>query len=396
MVSSAPSVPSYSGTVLLGVRLLTIRAFSGTASVTSCVGRGTDSYSTPSSIPIDGTHLPHCTEIAEPRRGRLACVIGIAVATLVTGSVVGQGLAHAQTRTEREPGAWTAPRNVFGQPDLEGVWDFATITRLERPDEFKDKEVLTAEESAQYERERFELVDHDTEQGATSVCEGTGNYNEFWYDRGYGNAVGSRRTSLIIDPPDGKIPSLTPEVRTRPRRQRGLDSWEDRPLAERCLVGFNSGPPMMPSAYNNYVQLIQAPDHVVIFNEMIHDARVVPLDGRPHLPARIRQWMGDSRGRWEGETLVVETANFSDRTRFRGSTEQLRLTERFTRVDADTLRYEFTVDDPTTFTRPWTARIPMTRSNGVLYEYACHEGNYGITNILSGARAQEKTAEQAR
>ena len=307
-----------------------------------------------------------------------------AAAAVVALLAAGQAASSAQS--------WNAPRTAFGQPDLQGVWDFATITPLERPEEFAGKAVMTSEEAAEYERERFALVDHDTEEGATFVCKGTGNYNEFWYDRGFGDEVDGRPTSLIVDPPDGRLPARTPEAGPPGRRGRGYDSWESRGIAERCIAGFNTGPPMTPGAYNNYVQVIQAEDHVVIFNEMIHDARIVPLDGRPHPSQRIRQWLGSSRGRWEGDALVVETTNFHGKTAFtenHSATENLTLVERFTRTGPDTLRYEFTVDDPKTWTRPWTARVRMTRSDTPLYEYACHEGNYGMTNILSGARSQE-------
>ena len=312
-------------------------------------------------------------------RNLLGLIVGVVVLLLVT-----QAGVVAQT--------WTVPRTSFGQPDLQGVWDFATITPLERPEVFGDKAVMTAEEAAAYERERFDLVNHDTAEGATLVCKGTGNYNEFWYDRGFGDAVDGRRTSLIIDPPNGRVPALTPEAERRGRRVRGTDSWESRGIAERCIAGFNTGPPMMPSAYNNYVQLIQAADYVVVFNEMIHDARVVPLDGRPHLADGVPQWMGNSRGRWDGDTLVIETRNFHGQTAFtenQGATVSMRVVERFTRIDADSMRYEFTVEDPETWTRPWTVMINMTASATPIYEYACHEGNYGMTNILSGARAED-------
>ena len=329
-----------------------------------------------------------------PERLRWRVALALRVLSLATLSliVLTLSLLAAQSGSEPAAGTWTVPRTSSGQPDLQGVWDFATITPLERPAEFAGKELLTAEESATYEAERFVLVDHDTDVGAESVCEGTGNYNEFWYDRGYGDRVGIRRTSLIVDPPDGRIPPRTEEAQWRPGAQsagRSADSWTDRSLGERCMLGFNQGPPMMPSAYNNYVQLIQGPDQVVIYNEMVHDARIVPMNGSAHLSDSIRQWTGDSRGRWDGDTLVVETTNFIDMTSFSGWTDQLRLTERFTRVDADTLHYEFTIDDPSTFVQPWTALVPMTRSDGVIYEYACHERNYGMEGILAGARAEE-------
>jgi hypothetical protein len=299
-------------------------------------------------------------------------------------------LAHGVTLAQ----TWTVPRTSYGQPDLQGVWDFATITPLERPEVFMGKETMTAEESASYERERFDLVNHDTDEGATLVCAGTGNYNEFWYDRGFGDEVRDRRTSLIIDPPSGRIPTLTTaaEYRVGFRERRSFESWESRGIAERCIAGFNTGPPMMPSAYNNYVQLIQTPDYVVVFNEMIHDARIVPLDSRPHLSKRVPQWLGSSRGQWDGDTLVIKTENFNGHTAFsenQGATENMTVVERFTRLDVDVLRYEFTVEDSATWARPWTAMITMTKSETPIYEYACHEGNYGMTNILSGARVQE-------
>ena len=319
------------------------------------------------------------------------------VPIVATVLVLGQAAGQAQTSGGQASDDWTVPRTASGQPDLQGVWDFATITPLERPEEFAGQTILTAEESATYEQTRFAIVDHDTDAGAVLVCAGTGNYNEFWYDRGYGDDVPDRRTSLILDPPNGRIPPLTVEAQRRPRPAgRTSDSWLNRGLSERCVVGFNSGPPMVPGAYNNNVQLFQAPGYVVIFNEMVHDARIVPLDGRSHISSEIRLWSGDSRGRWEGDTLVVETANFSDRTSFNGSTDALHLTERFTRVDTNTLHYEFTVDDPTTFSSAWTARVRMTRSGGPIFEYACHEGNIGLFGILAGARVQEAEARRAR
>ena len=305
--------------------------------------------------------------------------------------LAGQAPAVAQT------GEWTAPRTTFGQPDLQGVWDFATITPLERPERFGDRAVMTAEEASAYESERFELVDHDTDEGAELVCKGTGNYNEFWYDRGFGDAVEQRRTSLIVDPPNGRIPARAPGAGPAGRRARGFDAWDSRGIAERCIAGFNTGPPMIPSAYNNYVQLFQTSDYIVVFNEMIHDPRIVPLDGRAHLADGIPQRLGNSRGRWDGDTLVIETTNFYGDTAFtenHSASASMKVTERFTAVDADTLRYEFTVDDPDTWTRPWTAVVGMTRSHTPIYEYACHEGNYGMHNILSGARAQEEAASR--
>lgn len=303
--------------------------------------------------------------------------------------------------------AQTAPRTAWGKPDLQGIWDFRTITPLERPEALGDKAFLTAEEAAKLEQA---AIDRDIEllnrparrtQATDSVDRGEdgapGFYNNFWLDGGT-KTVGTRRTSLVVDPPNGRIPALTENGRQRADARREYlkehpaDSWLDRSPSDRCILGFNAGPPITPGGYNQNMQLFQTPDHVVILTEMVHMARVVPLDGRPALSQRILQWSGDSRGHWEGDTLVVETSNFSDERRWRGSTEKMKLIERFTRVDADTLEYQFTVTDPETWTSSWTASIPMRRTDAPMYEYACHEGNYSLYNILSGTRAEEAKA----
>ena len=290
--------------------------------------------------------------------------------------------------------AQSPPRARDGHPDLQGTWNFSSLTPLERPAQFADKPVLTDAEAAAFERETLDRTNADRRRD-TADADVAQAYNNAWYDRGT-KVVGTKRSSLIIDPPDGRIPSLTASgqafagARVEARRERGpADAPEDRALAERCLL-FNAGPPLLPGPYNNNLQIVQTLDYVVIANEMIHDVRIVPLDGRPHLPAGIRRWQGDPRGHWEGDTLVVETTNFSDRTSFRGADTQLRLVERFRRVDAKTLDYQFTVDNPSVFSRPWTVSLPMTASDGPIYEYACHEANYAMTGILRGARAQEK------
>jgi hypothetical protein len=285
-------------------------------------------------------------------------------------------------------------RTPWGHPDLQGLWTNATITPFERPTDLAAKPVLTEEEASAYEKETLQARDADRRDGAAEADLGRA-YNQFWYDRGT-KVVSSRRTSLVVDPPDGRVPPLTPEAqrkasaRVAARQAAPADGPESRSLPERCILWPTAGPPMVPSGYNNNYQILQTPDYVVILIEMIHDVRVIPLDGRPHVSQNIRQWMGNSRGRWEGDTLVVETKNFTDKTNFRGSGERLQLVERFTRADADTINYEFTVNDPSSFTKPWTAAIPMTKAEGQIYEYACHEGNYGMTNLLSGARALEK------
>ena len=329
---------------------------------------------------------------------------------LVAAALV--ALAPVPLAAQQTAETWEPPRLGDGRPDLQGVWDFRIATPLERPARFEGRETLTDEEAAAVEAGAALIqswADRPPQPGSV------GAYNAFWLD--FGTTVGDdRRTSLIVDPPEGRLPALaagvTPQVGsldadlpgTRPVRIRsagiGADGPEDRGLAERCLVGFNSGPPMMPSAYNNNMQLFQTPDTVVIVNEMVHDARIIPLDGRTHLPPQLPQWAGSSRGRWEGDTLVVESRGFSDKTAsFEpsalvavGTGGTLRLTERFTRVGDGTLLYEYTVDDPSSYTRPFTAAVPMRRSDVPIFEYACHEGNYGLVNALSGARAAEASA----
>ena len=283
---------------------------------------------------------------------------------------------------------------LFGQPDLQGIWSNATITPLERPADLAGKQTLTAEEAAAYEKKVVDRTNAD-HRGTNNEADVATAYNQFWYDRGT-KAVGTRRTSLIVDPQDGHIPALTPEAEKRVNEKRAwmeehaTDGPEGRSLGERCILWATAGPPMLPGPYNNNFQILQTRDRVVILNEMIHDARVILLDGSPHLPANVRQWRGDSRGHWDRDTLVVDTTNFSDQYSFRGSDRNMHLTERFTRASPDTLLYEFTVNDPTAFTKPWTAQILVTKTKGPIYEYACHEGNYAMSDILAGARAAEK------
>jgi hypothetical protein len=288
------------------------------------------------------------------------------------------------------------PRTVDAQPDLQGVWNFSTITPLERPSEFAGREFLTDAEAAQLERRVAQQSNRDN-RSDNREADVASAYNEFWWDRGVhvARVGGKARTSLIVDPPDGRIPVLAADGQARAaaraelRRLHPADGPEDRSLAERCLL-FNAGPPMLSGPYNNYVEILQTRDHVVILNEMIHDARIVPLDGRPHLPPSIQRWAGDARGRWDGDTLVVETTNFTGKTNVRGSGEGLKLVERFTRSGPGTLLYQFTVEDPQSFSRPWTAVLPMAKTSDRIYEYACHEGNYAMTGILRGARSEEK------
>ena len=294
-----------------------------------------------------------------------------------------------------------APRTAWGQPDLQGVWDFRSITPLQRPERLENQEFLTEEEAAELEQAAVarDAAGWDREARRTEAGGNVGAYNNFWMDRGQ-KAVGTRRTSLIVDPPNGRMPEQTTAAQQRAgvrrdyRREHPADGPEDFSNGVRCILGFNAGPPFTPSAYNNNMQLFQTPDHVVVVTEMVHTARIIPLDGSPHLPSNVQQWSGDSRGHWEGETLVVETTNHTDKTRWRGSTPDMRLVERFTRVDAETLLYEFTVTDPKTWTAPWTAAVPLLLNPEPMFEYACHEGNYSMGVMLAGTREEEKAAAE--
>ena len=297
-------------------------------------------------------------------------------------------LASAQT--------WTPPRTPDGRPDLQGVWTNASITPLERPKDLGAKELYTEEEAAE-NRKRVLVPASVTQRSGT---EAHYEFTQFGLDRTQAQVALSLRTSMIVGP-EGRVPPLTPQAQARIAERAAqlkgheFDGPETRGIQERCIVWGNEGPPMLPPGYNSYLQIVQTPTYVAILQEMIHDARIIPLDGRPHLPRSVRGWLGDSRGRWEGDTLVVDTTNFTDKTNFRGSRENLHVFERFTRVDENTIRYEFTVDDPTTWTKPWSAELPLAKDKGPIYEYACHEANYGIANNLKGARATEKAADEA-
>ncbi len=332
--------------------------------------------------------------MSEPNlAARLVGVMAAAAVVCAPSAVAGQ----AST-----PGAGgkpsSIPRTQDGKPDLQGTWDFRTITPMERPKDLADKPTLTAAEAAEWERKNQRNQDNreatpgNLVNGQQSNADVERAYNDFWWDFGK-KAVSTRRTSLVIDPPDGRIPALTADgqkraAARREARERPAVGPEDRGVGERCILGLNAGPPMTPSAYNNNVQLIQTPQHVVIFNEMVHNARVVPVSARPH--GTVPQWNGDSRGRWEGDTFVVESKTFYAETSFQNSGDTLHLTERFTLADANTLIYEYTVNDPKIWTKPWTVQVPMHRTHELMYEYACHEHNYGMENLLKGARFLEK------
>jgi len=308
-------------------------------------------------------------------------------------------------------GTWTAPRTPSGQPDLQGIWTTQTFTPLQRPDRYAGREFLTEEEAAELTKLLTQegvdplagaifAADDEERSNRIHQVDPTHYNNAVWLTTNRRKALSSRRTSLIVDPPDGRIPPLTPEGQQRAAARRaasGFDSYENRPLQERCVVWTHEGPPMMPPPYNDVYQIFQTPGYVVVFRELAtNPPRIIPTDGRPHVSETIRQWAGDSRGRWEGDTLVVETTHFNDKVAFQGSSDALHVVERFTRVSADKILYQFTVEDPTTWTKPWSAEIPMRHAEGRPYEYACHEGNYGLEDTLKGARAlDKKNAEEA-
>jgi hypothetical protein len=288
-----------------------------------------------------------------------------------------------------------------GHPDLQGVWTNATITPLERPKSLAGKATLTDAEAAEFEKnaaKELQDVDGKSESPllAAAGSNGTGGYNILFIDRGseLARVDGVKRTSLIIDPPDGKIPPITREAKKRNaetfQSYITFNKVKDRPLSERCLVGFGStsGPPMLPVLYNNNYQIVQTPDAIMILVEMVHDVRIIRMNGA-HPPPNVRQWLGDSIGHWDGDTLVVDTTNFTGQTKFEGASPDLHVIERFKRVDAKTILYRVTVDDPSTFTKIWTLEYPFRSSSGPVYEYACHEGNYAMSDIMGGARKAE-------
>ena len=282
---------------------------------------------------------------------------------------------------------WVVPRTPDGHPDFQGVWDMTSVTPLERPVEFAGKAFLTEQEAAEYERRALQQVNTDRRDGGAQV-DLNRNYNEFWRDRG--PVAATRRTSLIVDPPDGRIPPLTPEARKkRASVNRLAQGPEDLALRLRCI---SRGLPLVPTPNNNFFQFVQSAGTVAILGEMMHEARIIPLSTQPHMEPRIRGYMGDSRGHWEGNTLRIDTTNFIGINDFYGADEALHLTERITRTDADTLLYEFTVNDPSAFTKPWSGEIPLRKTSEGVFPYECHEGNYSVPNILEGARREEKSA----
>ena len=342
-----------------------------------------------------------------PRDALLRTLLPILLALMVVpalekaaASQVPSAAGNAKAGTK----SWAPPRTPDGQPDLQGIWTNATLTPLERPADLAAKEFLTPQEAEDYQKRVLARWDRDNRAGGAEADLGRA-YGSAWWDAD-ARLVPVTRTSLIVDPPEGKLPPLTSEAQRRvddvrvDRQRRPADGPEDRPLMDRCLWWPAVGPPMLPSFANNSpysplvsnYQFLQGPEYVAIISEILLETRIIPLDGRPHVSPKIRKWMGDSRGRWEGTTLIVDTTNFTAKSRFRGTGAQLHLVERFTRTDPDTILYEFTVDDPASFTRPWSARIPMIRSQGPMIENACHEGNYGLKFILDIARWEERKA----
>ena len=316
-------------------------------------------------------------------------------------------LLPALALSAQNKAAWKMPRATDGHPDLQGIWNNSTRTPVERPAEFAGKPTLTDADAKVWEKQEHQAWEEldGTSEGPlhkTKGSEGTGAYNVLFYDMGSGLARvdGVKRTSMVVDPPDGKIPALVPQARDRMRaaaaaRGSNVANVKERGLSERCIFTSMAGPPMLPTLYNNNYQIVQTPDAVMIMAEEIHDARIIRINGQ-HAPDNVRQWLGDSIGRWEGDTLVVETTNFTDQTHFRGSTRNLKVTERFTRVDANNIVYKATMEDPATWTKPWTVELPLVAAPGPIYEYACHEGNYAIEDILGGARKAEEEATRKK
>ena len=322
-----------------------------------------------------------------------------ALAVLIAAPLPGQTKSSAAKSKN-----WTVPRTPDGHPDLQGIWTNATLTPLQRPKQFDGKATVTDAEAKVFEN--AQVADAKKEDGASygaiidaAGSAGTGGYNVLFIDRGseLERVDGVKRTSLIVDPPDGKIPPMTPEARKRQAemmrqyRRGESDNVKSHPVSERCLLGFGStdGPPMLPVLYNNNYQIVQTPSTVMILVEMVHDARIIRMNST-HDPANIEKWLGDSIGHWEGDTLVVDTINFRPESRFRGASDKLHVIERFQRTGPNTILYRATIEDPN-YTQPWTVEYPFLATKGPIYEYACHEGNYALTDILGGA---EKAADQ--
>jgi hypothetical protein len=338
-------------------------------------------------------------------------VLAVPIAVVWLGAVPVTGQAPAAATTAKGTAAkasaarpaaartYTPPRTPDGQPDIQGFWTNSTYTPLERPDTVT-KEFYTPEELEVVIKQAAERETAQTTPGTTADVHY--DFTQFGLDRSQSTFAKNLRTSLIVNPENGKLPPVTPEGQKRAadraaaRRAQGgqYDAVENMPIGSRCIIMAGAGPPMMNAGYNANYQIVQGPGHVMILTEMIHDVRVIPLDGRPQPHGNVRQWVGSSRGRWEGNTLIVETTNFNGKNAFRGASENMKVIERFTRVADDVITYQFTVEDDATWARPWTAEMPMQKTEGPIFEFACHESNYGIANILAGARAEEKRAAE--
>jgi hypothetical protein len=324
-------------------------------------------------------------------------VLTLAVAVILSATLAGQAPAASPRAAAGAAKAYTPPKTPDGQPDLQGFWTNSTYVPLERPNGV-NKDFYTPEEALAAEKRAAEREASQTEPGTTADVHY--DFTQFGLDRSQATISRNLRTSLVIDPPDGKIPPVNATGQKRAaevaaaRKTRGgqYDSVQNMPIGSRCIIMGGAGPPMMNAGYNANYQIVQGPGYVMILTEMIHDVRIIPLDSRPAPHQGVRQWVGVSRGRWEGNTLVVETTNFNGKNAFRGASENMKVTERFTRVSDDVLDYKFTVEDPATWDRSWTAEAPLAKTQGPIFEFACHETNYGVANILAGARADEVAA----
>jgi len=333
--------------------------------------------------------------------GALAITLSLVVLTPVPTAAQAQKAATAPAAKPAPAGKkWVMPRTPDGAPDLQGYWTNNSYTPLERPNGVT-KEFYTLPELKEVEKKNAEREEEQTTPG--TVADVHYDFTQFGLDKSQTRLTDNLRTSMITNPENGKLPPVTAEGQKRAadkaaeRKKQGAtyDQVQNIAIGSRCVY-TNAGPPMMPPAYNPAYQIVQSPGYVTILIEMLHETRVIPTDGRPHAPASVRSWLGDPKGHWEGDTLVVETTNFNDKAAFRGASENMKVTERFTRVSDDSIKYEFTVDDPATWERPWTAEMPFVKINGPVFEHACHEGNYGILNTLAGARKEDlKAAEEA-
>jgi len=323
-------------------------------------------------------------------------VAGQAPSTAATTKAAAAKASPAKSAAAK---AYVAPRTPDGQPDIQGFWTNSTYTPLERPNNVT-KEFYTPEELEVAIKQAADRENAQTEPGTTADVHY--DFTQFGLDRSQSTFAKNLRTSLIINPENGKLPPVTPEGQKRAaeraaaRKSQGgpYDAVENMPIGSRCIIMAGAGPPMMNAGYNSNYQIVQGPGYVMILTEMIHDVRVIPIDGRPQPHSNVRQWVGTSRGRWDGNTLIVETTNFNGKNAFRGASENMKVIERFTRVADDVITYQFTVEDDATWARPWTAEMPMQKTEGPIFEFACHESNYGIANILAGARADEKKAAE--